>query len=535
MERDCKNVSYQRTGYFSKIVLDYLSGKNELKQFYKHAVSLDGIKAAIEARQAFHQNRKVLVEELKTQYQNISLSSSVKKNIELLAEENTFTITTAHQPNIFTGPLYFIYKILHAIKIAQQLKKDLPQYNFVPVYYMGSEDADLDEVGTTFINGEKYQWQTKQTGAVGRMRVDKHLRSLIDKMQGQIANEKFGEEIVSLFSKFYTEGKTIQKATLEIVNELFAEFGLVVLIPDNKNLKKLFTAIIKKELTEQFSHKAVAETITDLQKHYKPQAGGREINLFYLIDDKRERIEMRNSEFGIRNLETQDSRFTTDEILTELDEHPERFSGNVILRGVFQETVLPNIIFIGGGGELAYWLELKKVFEVVDVPYPVLVLRNSFLLIDKKQKERIQKLELKEDDLFKEELSLINEIVARNSNKNLLLDKYEDQLKEFYQHIKLIAAEADNTLQQHVEALQTRALKRIAELEKKMLRAERKKFEAEQRQIQKLKSQLFPNKSLQERAENLSGFYAKYGNKLVKKLLESSLTFEQEFCILNVE
>ena len=464
----------------------------------------------------------------------------------MLVSDDTFTITTAHQPVIFTGPVYFFYKILHAIKLAQQLKKELPQYNFVPVFYMGSEDADLDEIGTTFINNEKYSWQTKQTGATGRMKVDKAFTSLIDKMYGQVGNEKFGEELVAIFRKYYKEGVTIQQATLQIINELFGAFGLVVLIPDNANLKRIFNDVVQKELLEQFSHKAVESTIGDLQKHYKVQAGGRALNLFYLTENARERIEIKNDRYEVQTtkfsadnsaLTTHESRlsFSKNEILEELKEHPERFSGNVILRGVFQETILPNIAFIGGGGELAYWLELKQVFEAVNVPYPVLLLRNSFLIMDDAQQNKIKQLGFQKADLFKNELALLNAIVARNSSHEINLDQQTTQLKDFYGQIKLTAALADNTLQQHVEALQTQALKKIYNLEKKMLRAERKKFETEQRQIQQLRSTLFPNNSLQERRENITGFYAKYGKDLIKTLLENSQTIEHEFAILNIK
>ena len=531
MKGNCTYLPYAETGFFSKIVIDYLNEEEQLISFYKHLPTLTGIEDAIKERQKFPQQRNVLLNELKKQYQNISLTDAVSENIESLSHETTFTITTAHQPNIFTGPLYFIYKILHAIKLAQNLKEALPAYNFVPVYYMGSEDADLEEIGTTFINGEKYQWQTKQTGAVGRMKIDKPFMALIEKMQGQLVNETHGEEIIKLFRSYYSEGTTLQEATLAVVNELFGEYGLVVLIPDNTNLKKLFSGIIKKELEEQFSHKEVNATTEALRQYYKPQAGGRDLNLFYLIDDKRERIEKEKDKYSVHSLSLS---FTREEILNELEEHPERFSPNVILRGVFQETILPNIAFIGGGGEIAYWLELKKVFEVAHGLYPLLLLRNSFLLINVKQQEKIKKLGFEPKDFFKDELFLIDEIIKRSSSEDLSLEKYEEQVRAFYRTIQLIAGNADNTLQQHVEALQTNALKKLIELEKKMARATRRKFDAEQKQIEKLKSQLFPSKGLQERTENIAGFYARFGKDLISLLLKNSLSLEQQFAILDI-
>src|SRR6185312_9333604 len=172
-------IPYSKTGKFTKIILDYVAGANDVKDFYNHEVNINGVKVSIGERKKFHTNRQLLVEQLQLQYKNINSDHAVANNIKALADANTFTICTAHQPNIFTGHLYFIYKILHAIKLADDLKKQLPEYNFVPVYFMGSEDADLDELNHVIIDGKKYLWHTKQAGAVGRMKVDESLLKLI--------------------------------------------------------------------------------------------------------------------------------------------------------------------------------------------------------------------------------------------------------------------------------------------------------------------------------------------------------------------
>jgi bacillithiol synthase len=218
--------------------------------------------------------------------------------------------------------------------------------------------------------------------------------------------------------------------------------------------------------------------------------------------------------------------------LTELKDHPENFSPNVILRPVFQEMILPNIAFIGGGGEIAYWLELKKVFEATAVPFPVLVLRNSFLLADAKAEASLKKLGFTLNDLFKPENELLGKLVKRDSEVQLSLEKEKQQVMEFYAKLKSTASAVDITLERHTEALQKLALNKLHALEKKMLRAEKKKFEAQQRQLTKLKSHLFPNNSLQERIDNLIPLYAKWGSDLMKILYENSLGLEQEFVML---
>jgi bacillithiol biosynthesis cysteine-adding enzyme BshC len=530
MDQPANYLRYQSTGYFSKIVTDYLSRAASLRQFYVHLPDIDGIKQAIEARRAFATPRKLLAGSLEQQYAGLSLSSHVKANIEALADENSFTITTAHQPNIFTGPLYFIYKILHTIRLAAELQERLPGNRFIPVYYMGSEDADLEELGNITVGGRKLVWETKQTGAVGRMKVDKALIKLIHEIYGQTGVQPFGAELHTIFQNCYTEGKTIQQATLELVNDLFGDYGLVVLIPDNAQLKKAFQPVVEKELLEGFSHVAVNDTIASLAAaDYKVQAGGRDINLFYLTENKRERIELHNDQYLVQALGLS---FSKDEILKELAGHPERFSANVILRGAFQETILPNIAFIGGGGELAYWLELKQVFAAVQIPYPVLILRNSLMLVRHEQAVMIGKLGFGMEDLFLDQQTLLNKLVHRDSLQQLSLDKERASMHALYEQLKTIAQNIDGSLTDHVAALEIKADKKLAELQKKLLRAERNKFSAQQQQIAKLKQELFPANSLQERVDNFSLYYAKEGRGWLDKVYKASTAFNDGFGVV---
>jgi bacillithiol biosynthesis cysteine-adding enzyme BshC len=522
-------INYAETGFFSGIVLDYLQGNERIAPFYHYPPTITGIEKAIDDRKQFNYDRKTLVAVLKQQYSGIALTPRVAANIDLLLQENTYTVTTAHQPNIFTGPLYFIYKIIHAIKLAASLSRELAGNSFVPVYYMGSEDADLDELGHFTVDGKRYEWKTKQTGAVGRMKIDKNFLLLLSELESQLSVLPHGGEMISIFKNAYKEGESLQQCTLRLVNDLFGKFGLVVLVPDSQALKKVFIPVVQRELSSRFSHKAVEETIADLGKHYKVQAGGRELNLFYLFEDKRERIEIEENKFLVRSLNLS---FSEQEILEELETYPDRFSPNVILRGVFQETILPNVAFIGGGGELAYWLELKKVFDESGVPLPVLVLRNSFLVMNSKQMANLNELGFAIKDLFSSKDSLMNDLVARESSSQLSLTEEKGELNSFYQQLHESVFKIDASLAEHVAALQAKALKRIEELEKKMLRSEKKKFEKERKRIEKLKSSLFPGNNLQERVENISGFYARTGEDFIRNIYEHSLALEQQFCLV---
>ncbi|MEO6327325.1 MAG: bacillithiol biosynthesis cysteine-adding enzyme BshC [Ginsengibacter sp.] len=522
-------IPYSETAKFSKIILDYIDQEEQLKAFFLHPPTIEGIRQAIEQQQNFKTDRKLLVSVLDTQYANVDTSPEVKKNIELLASVNTFTICTAHQPNIFTGHLYFIYKILHTIKIAEYLNTHLPGNNFVPVFYMGSEDADLGELGHVFIGGQKYEWQTQQTGAVGKMEVDENLMKLIDEAGGQLSVLPFGENVIQLLKEYYTKGTSIQHATFKLVNSLFLEYGLIVLLPDNADLKRSMVSIFEDDIFNNTPSQVVSKTSKELNKYYKVQAHPREINLFYLKENIRSRLIEKENVYYV---EGSDIHFTAEEIKKELEDHPERFSPNVILRGLYQEVILPNLAFIGGGGELAYWLELKDLFQHYKVPYPVLILRNSFLFIDKKAKLLCEKLELRENDLFKDENTLTNELVKKETKHQLYLTLEKQQVKDVYDEIKKATQQIDPTLTTHTEALLTKTLNSLNILESKMLKAEKRKFETRQTQIKKIKSILFPGRELQERVENFMPYYAKYGKRFIEVLYENSLTFQQKFSVL---
>jgi bacillithiol biosynthesis cysteine-adding enzyme BshC len=395
---------------------------------------------------------------------------------------------------------------------------------------MGSEDADLDELGFVNIGGQKLVWQTKQTGAVGRMLVDVELLSLIKLIEGQIGVSVHGITWVNLLKQSFTIGKTIAQATLEIVHHLFGDYGLVVVQPDSPELKSLFTGVIEKELTTGFSNNAVQQTIKNLSVHYKVQAAGRAINLFYLQGNKRERIVQTDAGYEVTALGL---CFTRDQILADVQNNPANYSPNVILRGVFQETILPNIAFIGGGGELAYWLELKQVFADAAVPFPVLLLRNSFLLVPAKRALQLQKMHINTVNLFKGRPQvIIDSFVKANSVHHLQINTQMAAIEAQYTLIKEQAAAIDASLVDHIEALSHKQAQKLLQVQKKMLRAEKRKYEAEQQQITKIMEQLFPGGSLQERTENIADWYKIYGTHFVSAIVENSDDFSKGFTLL---
>lgn len=531
MDWTSTRLPYQQTGYFSRIITDYLEQADELSPFYRHPVSAEGLRQSLKARKGFRTDRAALVKALEEQYAGVDVAPRVRENIARLAEENTFTVTTAHQPAIFTGHLYFIYKILHTIRLAEWLKEQEPAHHFVPVFFMGSEDADLDELGHIYLGGEKLVWETRQTGAVGRMKT-KGLDKLYYRIEGQLSVERYGAKLMALLKTAYLESPDIQTATLRLLHRLFAAYGLIVLIADKAVFKKQMTAVFEDDLFRQEPTRIVSESIAKLSERYKIQANPRPINLFYLKDDLRSRIERTPDGFQVVDTGI---KFTEQELREELSRYPERFSPNVILRGLFQETILPNLAFIGGGGETAYWLELKGLFDHYRTPFPMLILRNSFLLVPRHWMEKLTHAGFDIPDLFRGADELVNELVRRDSDHTLSLEEEIAAANTYYENLKALARPVDPTLEQHVTALQARALEPIRTLEKKLLKAERRRFGDQQRQLAALKADLFPHDNLQERVENFMPWYAALGPGFIDGLYRHSLVLEQQFVVLAEE
>ena len=540
MKYTATSIPYSATGVFSSLVNDYISGNGTARDYVPYTPNLEGIKKAIQQRKFSAIQRQTLVSVLENQYQvlgtikeekNIAAFEKVQANIGLLKNDNCFAVTTAHQPNLFTGPLYFFYKIIHVIKLAAELKAQFPENDFVPVYYMGSEDADLAEVGSYSIDAAKHQWKTKQTGAIGRMLVDDHLLQLLQNLEGYWTVKPDGKEALAIIKAAYKKGNTINEATLQMVHLFFGQYGLVVVQPDDAKLKSLFVEVMQKELTTQFSHTAIQPTLKSLSENYHVQSEGRAINLFYLKDATRNRIEKTGELFSVVDTNIQ---FTQAEIIQELQAHPDRFSPNVILRGAYQETIIPSVVFVGGGGELAYWMELKNVFEQAGVDYPVIILRNSFLFINDKQAKQWASLEFNIEALFNSIQALEIAFVKTQSVENLALTEHIASLTDLYKVIQQDVIKIDSSLGDHALNLSVQAQKKLALLEKKMIRAEKRKQHTSLARIHSIKSELFPDNNLQERVENFSNWIGDFGWSWVEAILNNSNSVDASFTIVHV-
>jgi bacillithiol synthase len=521
------HIPFSQLPMLAKMDRAYAEQDPALNPFQKYPFNIAAFQDVINDKSKASIDRQTLVATLKRQYKGVE-----NTQIESLLSEKTFTVTTAHQPSLFTGPLFFIYKIFSTINLANTLKMAYPDYHFVPVFVIGGEDHDFEEVNFINIFNKKLVWERENTegGAVGMMKTES-LRRALDELKSVLGDSDNAQHIFQIIEKSYTQNAVYQDATQDLLTQLFNAYGLVILNMNDADLKRLFIPIMKKEILEQVSKPLVEHTQNELAAlGFKAQAFPREINLFYLRENLRERIVYENGIYKALNTDFQ--WVTTESILEELEKTPQYFSPNVVLRPLYQECVLPNLAYVGGGGELAYWLERKTQFDYFNVNFPILVRRNSALFLDKGSKERLAKLNLQLTDLTEDTDSFIKKYVAQISDTPLSMTAEKSNIEQVFSKILAKSIAIDPTLEKVVLAEKTKALQSIEIIEAKLMKAGKQKNETAINQIRNLTQKFFPNGGLQERFDNFLPYYLKYGEVFFDVLNENLNPFDSGMAVI---
>ncbi len=522
-------IPFSEVPQLSKRDRAYVDEDVALRSFYKYPVSIEAFADVIKDKQKDATNRTVLVEVLNEQYAIYDQHDAVKKNIHLLSKETTFTVTTAHQPSLFTGPLYYIYKIISTINLAKQLNTSYPAYQFVPVFVTGGEDHDFEEVNHVNLFNKKLVWESGQKGAVGEMSTES-LAPVLEELKGILGTSENASKIFELIHRTHTSHNVYSKAIIELTHELFKANGLVILNMNTPKLKRLLLPIIKEELLSHPSKDLVDTEQAKLgDKGFKSQAFPRAINLFYLDDQVRERIIYENELYKINN--TLDI-FTEEDILEMAEFHPELFSPNVITRPLYQELVLPNLAYIGGGGELAYWMERTTQFEHYKINFPMLIRRNSVLWVDQGMSKKVTKLGLQIPELFGDTDGLLKYFVQTNTEASINLEEEKKAIINVFEDIKKKVEAVDKSLVKTTNAEEAKAIKSLEQLEGRLMKAEKQKFDVSLNQIKSIKEKLFPSNGLQERKDNFLSFYLKYGDTYFDTLKAHLNPLDKNFIVI---
>lgn len=495
-------ISLRDSNQFPDIVCDYNDRVPFLSSFYKYTPDLTSYDEVIANRTFSSSKREVLVQALLNQYQQAGIVLEqyplVHEHIQKLRNENTFTVTTGHQLCLLTGPLYFHFKILTTIKLALSLSKRYPQHHFVPVFWMASEDHDFAEINHVHVFNKKYEWETNPNDKpVGEIELDS-LQPLLDEL-GKLANTEESKQVLQEYTEPYRNSKTLAEATLKLVHHLFSKHGLVVIEPNQAILKKEFTKEILHDILTRENVVQLRNTTQQLTERYKAQINGRDINFFYLGNNGRKLLRYENRLYG-----TSDNliSFTEEQMKSEIVQFPERFSPNVVMRPLYQEAILPNLAYIGGPGEIAYWLQLKEVFTANQIDFPVLQLRESFIVMGAGLMQKINKTGLSIEAFLQPEKQLADAYLNSLSESGSLHELITDIINRYQTAIDAIPQE-ETQLRSELIKIKTEQAKVLAKINSQIQSNRKERAGSALEKLNKLRSSLLPNGHLAERWDNI--------------------------------
>lgn len=529
------------------LFLDYIYEFENVQEYYKHNFRNKDSYTNLFNRISDSRKDKShsLSAIIKNQYSSLqNISNKTLRNIELIDKEKTITVVTGQQLGLLGGPLYTVYKIITAIRLANQLTERYDEFKFVPVFWLEGDDHDFNEVRSInlFDNENQvinigYKEEINDDDAkqsIGKINFDEALNEFFGKFESSLRDSDFKNELVTKLKECYQVGKSFKQSFKELIYWLFDEYGLVMFDPQDSKVKTLLKPIFKKEVNDFSLHtQKLIQTSAKLEELYHAQVKVKPVNLFYHTDDGRYSVEPVDDIFKLRRKRKQ---FTKDEILAEIETSPERFSPNVLLRPICQDYLLPTGFYIGGPSEIAYFAQVTPLYNFYNIEAPIIFPRSSATILEKNVASGLDKYDLSMNDIFLGLDELKEKVIASLSENNIEI-AFEEASKEIeltFDKIKENLFAIDKTLVDSSARYKDRIMSSIAELKSKAAKAQETKHETTIRQLTRLSNLLYPLGNLQEREINFTYFYNKYGKDFIRKVYDDISVSEFEHQVISL-
>ncbi len=434
---DIQYITPKDSNYLPSLAREIFLDQKKFEDLLDRPSSLEEITEYAKTRNFGAEKRKILHKELLEQYECIKWShQAVKDNIDALLNEDTFTVCTGQQVHICLGPFFLISKIKDIISIAQQTsQKDI--YNIVPIFWLASEDHDFEEINSVQIYNQEFSREEEHGWPVGRLS-PKSILSLLKQVEQKLDSTEENKKYLELCKHAYNTFPRLAQATHYILDQLFGDQGLVIIDADSQILKKQMQDIFIDECINRQGEIAILKQNTLLTKKWlKAQAHPRSINLFYMNSDH-SRLRLEYKENTYQTVDNSKQR-TKDELHKEIEKCPDKFSPNVFLRTLYQETILPNVAYISGPSELKYRLQMKELFALYKLQMPVLLPRMLTTFISEKNLEKVHTSPASLEEYFQE----------NNALKKIFIKHAEAEQKHFfqsYEEVKKCLQKAQNKL-----------------------------------------------------------------------------------------
>lgn len=529
------------------LFLDYLYEFDNVKNFYKYNFrSKDGypqlFKSILESKRNKTFRLSPIIENQYLGFSNLSPKTS--KNLDIIDNPKTIAVVTGQQLGILGGPLYTIYKIITAIRLANQLNERFDDFKFVPVFWLEGDDHDFNEVRSVNIFDPEnqvvsvgYKEEIEDDDAkqsVGNIIFDESINDFTSKIESLLRDTDFKSDLFLNLKNFYKAGKSFKQSFKELLFWLFDEYGLIIFDPQDIEIKKLLKPIFTKEINDFVVHtQKLIQTSAELEELYHAQVKVKPVNLFYHTDDGRYSIEPVDEIFKLKRKRKQ---FTKEEILNEINNSPERFSPNVLLRPICQDYLLPTGIYIGGPSEISYFAQVTPLYDFYKIVAPIIYPRSSVTLIEKNVSAALDKYDLSLSDIFLGLNELKEKVIAGLSENNIerTFEEAANDLELIFDKIKENLFAVDKTLVDSSTRYKEKVLSAFNELKMKSIKAQETKYETTIRQLTRLSNLLYPLENLQEREINFTYFYNKYGKELIGKIYDNISVSEFEHQIITL-
>ena len=467
---------------------------------------------------------------ISNQYSKINKSETTEGNIKKLSDKKTLAIVTGQQLGILGGPLYTFYKIITAIKLSRFLSERYNDYNFVPVFWLEGDDHDFNEVRAIKIIDEGnsllsigYKEEIEEDDAkqsVGHIKFDSTIQDFFDNLGKNLKDTEFKVQLLNELKDFYSEGKSFKEAFKDLIFKYFDEYGLIIFDPQEIEVKRLLKPIFKKEITDFRLHtEKLVHLSATLEELYHAQVKVKPVNLFLNYDGGRHSVEPVDNEFRLRRKR---KSFTYDQLLELLENEPDKFSPNVLLRPICQDFLLPTAFYIGGPSEISYFAQIKPLYEFYDIVQPIIYPRSSATILESTIENILEKHSVQINDLFIDVENVKKKIInsVAESSIDAMFDGLTKQVETAFDQLKEKLIDLDKTIADASNRYRDKISGSINELKSKAEKAQQKKYEVTLRQIDKAAINLFPNTNLQERELNFVYYVNKYGNEFIKKIFD---------------
>lgn len=515
----------------SKLVSDYFEDFERVSEFfgadYRQHDDFHDRTDAVKSRDV---PLAKLVPLLKEQNQRYGCGSGTLQNIDLLLENRACAVVTGQQTGLFGGPLFTLYKAFTTIKLADRLNRTCSGC-FVPVFWLASDDHDFREANHIHILDKGNQpLRISYDGhpldakiPMSEITISEEIQQTFEQLDENTHPSDFKQNILNHLREAYAPGTIFSEAFGKWLTTLLKSFGLILIDASDARMKALGAEVFRKEIAEKSPSTtaalAASEKLQQQDYHVQVELNEGLLNLFY-VDGERNSVEIGDGKYRVKNT---GQSFEQRELEKELKENPERFSPNVLLRPLYQDALLPTISYIAGPGEIAYYAQMKAIYERFELPMPIIYPRKSITLLEGKIEKVLDNYELSVPDFWGDIEDLINRVARAQLPETIeqRIESATQAIDEHLQDLEKVVTEFEPTLVNAVENMKGKISGQVQGLEKKILQAYKKRNDVIRQQLYKAGNSLYPDHQLQERVLNITPYLFKYGFDFIEHLYEA--------------